>query len=437
MTDMVSRRSKTLPEVVPVTGRGGYVDALSLFLPVALVITSLIFAGLSASTLLPWRKFAGSGSVLRFLSFLPMLLAAVVFSITLRPNHLVRNFQLTLKANWYLTVLTLLSIPGAVYARFVLALPSSYFTQSFMLLAFFAVYFVLLRVPDVYWRQVQSWLVSTFVFVTMLATIDVFRNVVLIGSKSQPNTILILLMGFVLFFYVTSKWTRFLLLTFLGMLIFFTFKNTAVIAFITIVVGFYLFPKKSLRKVSIYNIIGFTFAAGVVATGALIGYWLLQTQFAGFSTGNTTFRMIIYQYRFEQFLSSPFYGQLFTGETVYTFKSLFNSATVPTHSDWLDVLAQGGLLGMFLFVGVFLRTSFLMIKTRHITIPNDIRSAAIASWVLVSLSAFIIMSLFNSILNTPEIALIFWFMLAFGHRVARFSAANRLRHQVIVSSPVG
>ena len=92
---------------------------------------------------------------------------------------------------------------------------------------------------------------------------------------------------------------------------------------------------------------------------------------------------------------------------------------------------------MFLFVGVFLRTSFLMIKTRHITIPNDIRSAAIASWVLVSLSAFIIMSLFNSILNTPEIALIFWFMLAFGHRVARFSAANRLRHQVIVSSPVG
>jgi len=421
MMDVTTSTKEVSREVSDAVERIGYVDALSLFLPVALVIASLIFAGLSATTLLPWRSVAGSGSVLRFLSFFPVLFAAIVFSVTLRPGRLLQNVRLTLKTNWYLTLLTMLALPGAVYARFVIKLPSSYFTQTFMLLTFFVVYFVLLRVPDSYWRQVQGWLVSAFAVVTVLAAIDVFRNVFVAGAKSQPNTILILLMGFVLAFYVTARLVRLFSLTLLGALVFFTFKNTAVIAFLAIVVGFYLFPKKSLRKISIYNVFGFSVAAVLVAGLAIFGYWFLQTQFAAFSSGNTTFRTIIYQYRFDQFLASPLYGQLFTGQSVYEFENLFSGAIVPTHSDWLDILAQGGLAGIFLFVGAMMRTSYLMIKTRRVTIKSDLRSAAVASWVLVSLVAFVVMSLFNSILNTPEIALLLWTAVALGHRVARFS----------------
>ncbi|WP_158541605.1 O-antigen ligase family protein [Pelagibacterium lacus] len=62
-------------------------------------------------------------------------------------------------------------------------------------------------------------------------------------------------------------------------------------------------------------------------------------------------RFHLWQVRFDQFLASPLFGRGFTGSPMLPRPNLPETG-VPTHNDYLDILAEGGLLGFVLFAAV-------------------------------------------------------------------------------------
>ena len=396
---------------------------LLLIVSMLIVMGTLIFAGLSATQLVGWRTVATGGSALRYLPMLAIFLAAMMGALSISPSQFVYNVIASLRVNWYLTGFALVSLPGAMYARFIIKQETSFFSRAFPLLSFFGAYFIFLLIPDKYWPQLRLWIFRTLGYLVVISAIVVSLSILLSGSatavrltniagSSRPATVLLLTQGLAVVFYSKSKATRTVLFSLLVVLTVLTFKNTAVLILLSICVGLYLLPKGRLRKFSITNIIVLG-AVGVLLLLLVGGAYLLVQ--ARYSDGHTAFRSQLYKYQVQQFLISPLYGELFTAET----RVWFGQVPVPTHSDWLDVLAQGGLVGITLFTGAFAYTGCLLIETRRRTIQSDTVTSQLASYLLLFLVATIISFLFNPILGTPDIALMIWVTLAFAHRVAK------------------
>lgn len=89
---------------------------------------------------------------------------------------------------------------------------------------------------------------------------------------------------------------------------------------------------------------------GAAAFG--LGFWGLRKIFL--PSGNPDYRLHTYQKALEKFADSPLIGNLFTGPATERFElyQVNVSATnvLPTHSDPLDILGNGGLLYALLFV---------------------------------------------------------------------------------------
>jgi hypothetical protein len=94
--------------------------------------------------------------------------------------------------------------------------------------------------------------------------------------------------------------------------------------------------------------------SGLVAIGAMVGaaIFLASNREAYVPPGNPEVRLEVYQKAWARFAASPIYGDAFTGSTLTGLDRLLvlDSPTVTTHSDWLDVLSHGGIVGFLLFV---------------------------------------------------------------------------------------
>lgn len=96
-------------------------------------------------------------------------------------------------------------------------------------------------------------------------------------------------------------------------------------------------------------LIGITFVAGLIGT-----YSFLRAKNRDYiPTGSTEFRMYTYERAWQKFRDSPVWGDAFTGPASERFE-LYDTGVadniLPTHSDLLDMLAHGGLIGFALFV---------------------------------------------------------------------------------------
>lgn len=129
-------------------------------------------------------------------------------------------------------------------------------------------------------------------------------------------------------------------------------------------------------------------------------------------TGNTVYRLHTYELAFNRFLDSPLWGAMYSGSAVERF-TLFTVASttqnLPTHSDPLDILAGGGVLGATLFLfGVW-----VPLRASLSSILKERRSGAAGTrpvlWLVAATG--LVVCCFNPILNFFNIALMFWICL--------------------------
>lgn len=98
------------------------------------------------------------------------------------------------------------------------------------------------------------------------------------------------------------------------------------------------------------------FALGVMSTLALLASalaFILARRAEYLPTGNTNFRSYTYWRAWTKFLDSPFIGTGFVGpssEFFPLFTVQMDTQILPTHSDLLDILANGGVVGFALWM---------------------------------------------------------------------------------------
>jgi O-antigen ligase len=154
-----------------------------------------------------------------------------------------------------------------------------------------------------------------------------------------------------------------------------------------------------------WGALGFLAAAGSVA----VAY--LMRGGSDHPTGNLEFRLHTYGLAWERFLESPLWGSWYSREgaekfTLYDIGIARN--TLPTHSDVLDILANGGALGFGLCAAGLLLIAVLawrrLLRPALIEAPEARYAHTLA---LLSLAA-ILTCAFNPILLQPPMAALAW-----------------------------
>jgi len=147
----------------------------------------------------------------------------------------------------------------------------------------------------------------------------------------------------------------------------------------------------------------------LLATTVVLIYYFVKSSLP---TGNPDYRLHTYEIAWNKFLNSPVWGTGFTGAATEKF-DLFTvgsvTQTLPTHSDPLDILAQGGLIGFSLWLAVFIilfRQWLFFVFQPERQLKPDLIPYLHTLYFLI-FSGFIV-CMFNPILNNPGLAWTFW-----------------------------
>ena len=239
-------------------------------------------------------------------------------------------------------------------------------------------------------------LIVSWTFVTRFARVDhIFHEeVFLIGScgmylySSFRDRILknLLIAGFILGVFLTHKNTGF------------------IVGFIMI--AFFVYEEVKRRSFRHENIMFRRIF--LVLIGFFIIFVVLYVVFFAsqlIPSGSPGVRIKTYDIRIGEFLKSIVLGKFFIGSPLIELRTKYSSLIIPSHSDLLDLLAFGGIVGLGLFFGpIFVVLKFL--KRRGEMYP----SLFVGIFLVMS---FVIESAFNPIINQPKLSFFYWTFLAF------------------------
>lgn len=152
---------------------------------------------------------------------------------------------------------------------------------------------------------------------------------------------------------------------------------------------------------------GATLVLIVVLIG-LIGVFLhFQEQMP---SGSPAVRRQTYRMMFELFLQSPLYGNAFATSSLLELwmygGAVYDKYTALTHSDFMDILARGGIVGMLLFLGTLYVP--LRLAWPHLFRERDRRRRAALHGLTAIFLGGILVMLFNPILVNLPINALFW-----------------------------
>jgi O-antigen ligase len=168
---------------------------------------------------------------------------------------------------------------------------------------------------------------------------------------------------------------------------------------------------------------GISMFAAFGLLGLLLAFFSVRAFIA--PDGNLAYRLHTYEKALSKFLESPLYGTVFTGPATEKF-DLFTvgvSATnvLPTHSDPLDILANGGVLFSALFLYAMWKI-LRMMSSAVDSAPNSEAEAcvpALHTCAAVFLSGLLTMS-FNPVMTQPNCALMLWTTTGIGIGLALY-----------------
>ena len=150
----------------------------------------------------------------------------------------------------------------------------------------------------------------------------------------------------------------------------------------------------------------------LIATGLAVAYWLVERA-NWLPSGNPEYRLSTYEIAWRRFLDSPLWGTAFSAAGAEKFTGYdiaVSGGVLPTHSDLLDLAANGGIAALALWLWGYVRIWRLASVNVLSERVNDKLSAAAHTFACMSLAGIVVYA-FNPILLQPAKALLLWAQL--------------------------
>jgi len=315
-----------------------------------------------------------------------------------------------LRAAWPIFVLALLIMGGSAYARFMLDIQSTFLNVGLYMLLTIGAAAMVMQTDDP-----EALLRAYFRILLVAATIMGVFLILNYGVRQVYHEEIFLVIPIAALFFARTErglvsWMGFVY--FLSMA-WFSHKYTSYLIGALTVAYLALFvalPRlsaqpKLYRVTAAYWFFMLSFlAAAVVAYIAIRGAVELPT-------GNPEYRLHTYAIAWARFADSPLWGTLFAVEAVEKFTLYAIGIArnrLPTHSDVLDLVANGGLVALLLWtIGL---AAIVRIAFRRLLHPEFVRD----SWspyghTLAALSfAGVFTYAFNPILLQPALSYLLW-----------------------------
>lgn len=300
---------------------------------------------------------------------------------------------------------------GSLYARFV-----SDIDNSFLSMGLYA-----MTAPLMAWFIKGSNKPATLIKGILLiylfwALVSISMQFIKLGSEVFHSKEHLAIAGLaILYFLAQSKTAKLFVVLFIAFVAFAGHKNTAYMVALLLFLFFFLIWGIGYAKTIKDGFVRamFWIRAALIATlsSIVIGLVYLYVK-STLPDGNPVYRIHTYEIAWNKFLSSPIWGNGYTRAATEKF-DLFTVATttqvLPTHSDPLDILANGGLIGFLLWASVFvllIRRWFLLALNPEAQINASLVPYQHALFCL-AFSGVLVCS-FNPILNSPNSAWAFW-----------------------------
>ena len=358
------------------------------------------------------------------LKHLPALLLGPVLVLVVTGQFLGRGrggaLRAALAACWPLTALSVWIIAGSLLARSMLTDDNTFLNAGvFMMFAPLGVWIALSL------HAFERWLALYLGGLCVVAIGTGMAQVIAYGSADVIHNHEYLVAPFIAYFLLRRplRASHVLLALAFAAFVIAGKKNTAYLALLLCVVyvagcwlGRYWSRRDGIRNgLLLIAAIG---AACLVASG--VAFLFVNREFY-LPTGNTNFRLFTYAVAWEKFLASPIWGTAFTGPAseffpLYTIN--IETQVVPTHSDPLDLLANGGAIGFVLWVwGVIrlLRLAFVSLASSRCVPSSD--TVLLHTLVVVGLCLILTCS-FNPVLLHPNGAWLGWSAIGFAAGLA-------------------
>ena len=312
---------------------------------------------------------------------------------------------------WPLILLSLFVTAGSVYARAVDDIKESFLNVGLGMI-FLPLFALSVRSSD-HPVTFMKWLAAMFILMALtvlsilVSGIRIFHELMFLFVPL--GAYLVLAPRF-------SVWRMVLGLAVIGVCLL-SFKNTTFL-----LVLFTLFACIGVwlaRVVRIKDRLAVVLGALIVVPASLVGFffaaqaWTLHRD--ALPSGNVEYRLEMYEIAWRKFLESPLWGNAFTDSSVVYFqlyKVLQETQYLPTHSDPLDLLANGGVIAAVLWLLVVKRQFFIAwFAGRELAAcPSGVdltRHRWLAMLALVQIGA-VITCAFNPILISPVYAFWIW-----------------------------
>ena len=157
---------------------------------------------------------------------------------------------------------------------------------------------------------------------------------------------------------------------------------------------------------------------GVVAVVLLVGLGLLTLGFFYFEqylpSGNVSVRLHQYELALDSFFKSPIWGKAYTGSSGELFIEYTKSFNLPTHSDLLDLLKQGGIIAFALWTIGMYKCIKLFLNCGLRTMPMSAFFHAMTYTTI----AFVFSSAVNPLLLKPPFAFVIFGVLSLAVSIA-------------------
>lgn len=236
------------------------------------------------------------------------------------------------------------------------------------------------------------------------------------------------------FFYVRAKSAvgRAMSLALMLVLMLLVIKNTSfLVTGIALVYLWWGFVRPQLRAAHalgrMLHFYGLTVLATLVAASYVVIKWLKHD---ALPDGNPKYRLFTYERTWAEFTHSPIWGKSFSGagaEQFGQFQVAASTQVLPSHSDLLDILGQGGLIGMLLFVFALGRIAWYVYVNYRARRPGALSKTMEAHfhWLALSSMASLLVVAFNPIMLQPGKAFLLWMNLGIVLGIAMRCRAHR------------
>jgi len=323
------------------------------------------------------------------------------------------KFSEFLARAWPLLAMAIMVVLGSVYASRVDKISNNFLSMGMYIPIFAFSGYVLLTTT-----APQRFLKIYFAIWAMSSATMAALVVVTVGKVKVYHEEIFLIVPMAVFF-VLMPWPKLICwaagLAFLAIGVL-SRKNTSHLVGLLTLLYFLLAVWLPLRREGRDRRI-FAFLKGYVATCALLAMvagtvFLILHKEQYLPSGNSEYRLHTYRLALNKFLDSPIWGTGFTESSSHRF-SLYHVATgtqvLPVHSDIMDILAHGGMIGIFFW-------AFGLWKIASIAYRRLLQPRLLTSWwtpyahtlALSSLCALVVYAFNPVITSIPALAYLLW-----------------------------